>query len=632
MSPEESTTDTCEGQPMLAAQHHAPSRETRNKTSRRAHFRVAETQKKRSGKDRFQSIVEDNVKESNSYTANAFSNSLVDTALHAAPTINNYGDSNSGTEASSSLSSEGDLATSSSAARQQNSGANRESSSGASTRHVVTAATGTSTQTGTASNTSSGDDQTSSKASVSGGGNSENRMDRESPSDLVVASSFGGVCFRHHHLKRHQSHHRKNRALGDGSTLRLPDDDGSDQISTGPTTVVASYMPPPHNSAAAMNTSGKAMAHDAFLLQPNRDPGYHAIRRTFDRLPKRHHVVKMETSSSSEGEILKMFIKRKHRHPKAAHNEVHPPKPYKKRKKQSSNSESEDIESSGGGSSSGSGTEGGYMGSADSKENDESSSPSLSSSSDDAMRRKKPNQRLKDARKPPSGDAMKVAEVELGDSSSSSEIADFSSGTSFKNGDERGQFGMDPYPSTSPSLSSSNEDDSTSSVEDYEDAYRKAKTYIIRKRFVVVDDAPPPAAILANPWALSRVAGAPPASDGSCKRHPSIMNIGSDIMAHILTFLPPPVILDVLTMPLSKEWRTTFTSQPELWRVLCLVEPFKAEILDNEDCPDRRDNSDDDSSSNSSFCPVNGDVEKNGSARLPWKCVNFGSIYRRDTK
>jgi hypothetical protein len=334
----------------------------------------------------------------------------------------------------------------------------------------------------------------------------------------------------------------------------------------------------------------------------------------------------METSSSSEGEILKMFIKRKHRHPKVAPNEVHPPKPYKKRKKQSSNSESEDIESSGGGSSSGSGTEGGYMGSADSKENDESSSPSLSSSSDDAMRRKKPNQRLKDARKPPSGDAMKVAEVELGDSSSSSEIADFSSGTSFKNGDERGQFGMDPYSSTSPSLSSSNEDESTSSVEDYEDAYRKAKTYIIRKRFVVVDEST--AAILANPWALSRVAGAPPASDGSCKRHPSIMNIGSDIMAHILTFLPPPVILDVLTMPLSKEWRQTFTSQPELWRVLCLVEPFKAEILDNEDCPDRRDNSDDDSSSNSSFCPVNGDIEKSGSARLDRYRLLYTSFVR----
>lgn len=35
-------------------------------------------------------------------------------------------------------------------------------------------------------------------------------------------------------------------------------------------------------------------------------------------------------------------------------------------------------------------------------------------------------------------------------------------------------------------------------------------------------------------------------------------------------------------MPLSKEWRQTFTIQPELWRVLCLVEPFKAEVDDNE--------------------------------------------------
>jgi hypothetical protein len=47
-------------------------------------------------------------------------------------------------------------------------------------------------------------------------------------------------------------------------------------------------------------------------------------------------------------------------------------------------------------------------------------------------------------------------------------------------------------------------------------------------------------------------------------------------MAHVLTFLEPPDILDVLTMPLSKDWLTTFTRQPELWRVLCLLEPFKA--------------------------------------------------------
>jgi hypothetical protein len=83
---------------------------------------------------------------------------------------------------------------------------------------------------------------------------------------------------------------------------------------------------------------------------------------------------------------------------------------------------------------------------------------------------------------------------------------------------------------------------------------------------------------------------------------PPIMAMGCDVMAHILTFLPPPEILDVLTMPLSKCWRLNFTSQPELWRVLCLVEPFKAIMMDQTtpsqpsgatDAKDRADSSHD---------------------------------------
>jgi hypothetical protein len=61
---------------------------------------------------------------------------------------------------------------------------------------------------------------------------------------------------------------------------------------------------------------------------------------------------------------------------------------------------------------------------------------------------------------------------------------------------------------------------------------------------------------------------------------PPILSLGFDVMGHILTFLQPPEILNVLTMPLSKDWRRIFTSQPELWRTLCLVEPFKATIVD----------------------------------------------------
>ena len=59
---------------------------------------------------------------------------------------------------------------------------------------------------------------------------------------------------------------------------------------------------------------------------------------------------------------------------------------------------------------------------------------------------------------------------------------------------------------------------------------------------------------------------------------PPIMSLGSDIMAHVLTFMEPPEILGVLTLPLSKEWQSTFAGQHELWRVLCLMKPFKAQV------------------------------------------------------
>ena len=62
-----------------------------------------------------------------------------------------------------------------------------------------------------------------------------------------------------------------------------------------------------------------------------------------------------------------------------------------------------------------------------------------------------------------------------------------------------------------------------------------------------------------------------------------IMALDCDVLAHVLTFLEPPDVLDVLTMPLSKGWLSHFTNQPELWRVLCLSEPFKAHIDDDDD-------------------------------------------------
>jgi hypothetical protein len=69
-------------------------------------------------------------------------------------------------------------------------------------------------------------------------------------------------------------------------------------------------------------------------------------------------------------------------------------------------------------------------------------------------------------------------------------------------------------------------------------------------------------------------------------RKPPIMALGCDVMAHVLTFLEPPDTMDVLTMPLSKDWLNSFTRQPELWRVLCLLEPFRAKVGEEDDSSD----------------------------------------------
>jgi hypothetical protein len=55
-----------------------------------------------------------------------------------------------------------------------------------------------------------------------------------------------------------------------------------------------------------------------------------------------------------------------------------------------------------------------------------------------------------------------------------------------------------------------------------------------------------------------------------------IFSLGCDMMAHCLTFLEPLEVHSLLTTPLSKQWSNEFTTSQDLWRVLCLMEPFKA--------------------------------------------------------
>ena len=82
----------------------------------------------------------------------------------------------------------------------------------------------------------------------------------------------------------------------------------------------------------------------------------------------------------------------------------------------------------------------------------------------------------------------------------------------------------------------------------------------------------------------------------------AFFSIGADPMAQVLTFLEPAEILRALTMPLCKTWRDSYTSHQDLWRVLCLTDPFNANV--------HEDDGDDDLSScdSDSFCSL-GDYE-----------------------
>jgi len=59
-----------------------------------------------------------------------------------------------------------------------------------------------------------------------------------------------------------------------------------------------------------------------------------------------------------------------------------------------------------------------------------------------------------------------------------------------------------------------------------------------------------------------------------------ILNIGGDSMASILSYLEPAEVLPFVIMPLSRKWRSTYTLSEELWKILCLTEPFNANYED----------------------------------------------------
>jgi hypothetical protein len=138
-----------------------------------------------------------------------------------------------------------------------------------------------------------------------------------------------------------------------------------------------------------------------------------------------------------------------------------------------------------------------------------------------------------------------------------------------------------------------------------------------------------------NPQFMNLKSDNPPQQSTSMMHGKSpLFALGSDIMAQVMAFLEPPQVLGVLTMPLSKEWRQTFSANQDLWKVLCLLEPFKANVGDSGD-----DGDDDD---DDSFCDLNDEVADGdganglfGKYRLMFtsfvRCIRYLSRIKEDT-
>jgi hypothetical protein len=273
------------------------------------------------------------------------------------------------------------------------------------------------------------------------------------------------------------------------------------------------------------------------------------------------------------------------------------------------------------------GTEDGYAGSVSSNENGSgnqqlgSSSPSPSETSSEECEQQEGGAKVKRHRRSNKDNSKQKSSGE--DQELSSEIADFSSsggsdtmdeedvGNRHRDGDSE-TYGMKTYssPSPSPSLSSSNYLKSDGLEMAYLSAKRDADAEHERMLKMITRKKKSKGSMI-KPLAKSskRQKTLKNFKDGQ----PPILTMGCDVMAHVLTFLQPPEILDVLTMPLSKCWRQNFTSQPELWRVLCLVEPFKATVDDpispSRSCNDGGNN-EAASYSDETYCPLKTDKSR----------------------
>lgn len=394
----------------------------------------------------------------------------------------------------------------------------------------------------------------------------------------------------HHHYHHHGGHGRRKQApqprseelnsSEDGYGLPVPKDDRlqTDESPTEPATVVAHHLPPPRsdsNSSGAESEKASEGRAPSPLLQPRREPGFHTIRKTFNKVTR--HWKRSETDSSGG-----VHTHQKYKLTGKRHVSLEQKVKTKKRKLEAPADRGSDNDEAGGNGSSGSGTEGGYAGSASSNDNN-AQAGSCSSSEESMVKRRKRVAVSSASTRDPSRQLISRKQESL---SVSSEIADFSSGAS--EADVSQGFAAAFRPTSSPSITSSSDEQEEPSDEDK--YARKIDMALGRKR---ASAAWPRLPIQVSGEGVDLDRKLPGRSDArSSIPAPTlggkapILAVGCDVMAHILTFLEPPGILEVLTMPLSKDWLSSFTRQPELWRVLCLLDPFKAQLEDDADASD----------------------------------------------
>jgi hypothetical protein len=66
-------------------------------------------------------------------------------------------------------------------------------------------------------------------------------------------------------------------------------------------------------------------------------------------------------------------------------------------------------------------------------------------------------------------------------------------------------------------------------------------------------------------------------TDSGCPKTP-LYDLGVDAMAKVLSYLHPIDAYRFASMPLSKAFMTTYTQHQDLWKILCLSEPFYAKV------------------------------------------------------